>query len=72
MFATPNEFSMHIDSIVNDEHVSITTAILQYCEDNFLEPSEITKLVSGPLKEKLAVEMRQAGMLPEESSIEGL
>jgi cell division ATPase FtsA len=44
--------------------------ILQYCEDNELEPQDISKLISQPLKDKIEMEFRELNYLPKEAMLD--
>jgi len=68
LFRTANEFSMFIVNTKNGTDKSITQCILEYCESRDAEPEDIAKLISKPLKELLALEMQEAGLLPRSSS----
>jgi hypothetical protein len=72
IFTSANEFSIFIEMFANEHKMTYTDSILKYCESNFLEPEDIKSLVGKSLKDKLAVEMRQAGMLPRQPTLEDL
>ena len=68
LFRTATEFSMFITDAANKNGDSITQTILNYCEDRDVDPEEIAKLVSKPLKELIAMEMQESGLLKKDSS----
>lgn len=70
LFRTANEFSMFITNTKNDTDKSYTQCILEYCEMRDIEPADIAKLISKPLKELLALEMQEAGLLSRDSTAE--
>lgn len=70
LFRTANEFSMFITNTKNDTDKSYTQCILEYCEMRDIEPEDIAKLISKPLKEQLALEMQEAGLLKRDSTAE--
>lgn len=70
MFKSSNDFSMYIESIVRDKHISYMDAILQYCKENFIEPSDVAKLVNKSLKDKLEVNFQDDGYLPKNAKLD--
>jgi hypothetical protein len=70
LFRTATEFSMFITKLAHENDDTLTTTILNYCEDRDLDPEDIAKLVSKPLKELLALEMQESGLLTKQSSAE--
>ena len=45
-------------------------AVLKYCTDNFVEPDEIKSLINKPLKDKIAIDMREANLLPRQAVLD--
>jgi hypothetical protein len=72
LFRTANEFSMHITNSAHEQGKTLTQCLLDYIEDRDVEPEEVAKLVSKSLKELLALEMQEAGLLARESSAAAL
>lgn len=69
MFKSSNEFSLHIEQIVAEKKMTYTDAILKYCSENFLEPSDVASLVSKSLKDKIELEFIDANMLPKQATL---
>lgn len=63
LFQNANEFSMFIEQRAIEEGIPCYTALLEYCEEQDIDPEELTKSVNRQLKEKLAVEFAEMGML---------
>ena len=63
LFKSANEFSQHIQNLALDEGITCLQALLQYCDENDLEPDEIAKSVSRNLKDQLEVEFAEMGLL---------
>ena len=63
LFNSANEFSQHIQNLALDEGITCMQALLQYCDENDLEPDEIAKSVSRNLKDQLEVEFAEMGLL---------
>jgi len=72
MFNSANEFSTHIEQRAYDDNLTLMDAILAYCDEHSLEPDDIKAMVSQSLKDKLAVELRSVGLLPQVASLEGM
>lgn len=68
LFRTPTEFSLFITTLARENEDTITNTLLQYCEDRDVDPSDIAKLINKPLKELLAKEMQESGLLQRASS----
>jgi len=63
LFKTATEFSMFITNIANQNKATLTQTILDYCDDRDIDVEDITKLISKPLKERLAMEMQESGLM---------
>jgi hypothetical protein len=70
MFKTSNEFSLYIEQIVNEKKMSHMDAVLSYCQENFLEPDDVAKLVNKSLKEKIALNMQELNYLPKKAQLD--
>ncbi len=57
------EFSLTIEGIVKEKRISHMDAVIWYCDENDLDPSQISSLVSKSLKEKIQVEATNLNML---------
>ena len=68
LFRTANEFSQYIVAQANENDDSITQTLLNYCEDRDVDPEEIAKLISKPLKDRLEIEMQESGLLKRETT----
>jgi hypothetical protein len=61
---TPKKFAIKIESMVAQGGITYMEAILEYCDQNEMEPDAIAPLVSKPLKEKLEADARELNFLP--------
>ena len=50
------EFSLTIEGIVKEKKISHMDAVIWYCEENSLDPSQVSSLISKSLKEKIQLE----------------
>ena len=57
------EFSLNIESIVKEKRISHMDAVVLYCEENDLDTSQVSSLISKSLKEKIKLEATNLKML---------
>ena len=62
---TPNKFALIVENIVKDKRISYIDAILEYCKDNEIDPSNTKSMINKTLKEKIAYEAQSLNMLKE-------
>ena len=60
---TSKEFSLKIENIVKEKKISYMDAVVWYCEQNEIDPSTVSNLVSKSLKEKIKLEATNLKML---------
>lgn len=70
MLKNTNEFSLLIEQMVAEKRMTYMDAVLKYCEENFLEPQDIAKLVNKPLKDKIEMEFRELNYLPKQAQLD--
>ena len=68
MIITPNKFALVIETKVKEKKCSYMDAILIYCKETGLDPSNIKSLVNKTLKEKIAFEAQGLNMLKEKTA----
>jgi len=58
------QFSLKIEEVKRQcPDISYLDAILKYCEDNSIDPLDVGKLISKPLKEKIALEAQDLNLI---------
>jgi len=57
------EFSLKIEGIVKEKKISHMDAVVWYCDENDLDTSQVSSLISKSLKEKIQVEATNLRML---------
>ena len=57
------EFSLKIESIVKEKKISHMDAVVWYCDENGLDTSQVSSLISKSLKEKIQLEATNLRML---------
>jgi len=70
MFKNTNEFSLYIEAMVKDQRLSYMDAVLEYCKENYLEPSDVAKLINKSLKDKIEMEFRELNYLPKQAQLD--
>lgn len=68
LFRTATEFSMFITTEARKTGKTLTQTILGYMDEKDIEPDDIKKLISRPLRELIAVEMQGTGLLRVDST----
>ena len=62
MIETPNKFALIIENMVKEKKISYIDAILEYCKDNEIDPSNTKSMINKNLKEKIAYEAQNLNM----------
>lgn len=70
MFKTANDFSLHIEQIVQDKKINYMDAVLEYCKENYLEPQDVAKLINKSLKDKIEMNFRELNYLPKQAQLD--
>lgn len=70
MFKNANEFSLHIEQVVREKRMSYMDAVLDYCKENYLEPSDVSKLINKSLKDKIEMNFRELNYLPKQAQLD--
>ena len=45
-------------------------AVLKYCEENYIDPEDISSMVNKALKQKIAVNMVDENLLPKRATLD--
>lgn len=69
LFRNSSEFSQFVELTSIRDNRTCTSIILDYCEEKDLEPEEIARMISKPLREKLMIEMQEDGLLPKNDAV---
>jgi len=68
MIITPNKFALMIENTVKNKRMSYMDAIIEYCNNNGIDPSNAKGLINKTLKEKIAFEAQGLNMLKEKTA----
>ena len=63
MLMNSKKFALTIESMVKEKRISYMDAVVWYCEQNGLDTSQVSSLISKSLKEKIQVEAVNLNML---------
>ena len=66
---TPKRFALIIDELVRTKRLTHMEAIIYYCEQNLIEPDQVTKWIDRSLKEKLQADAEALNYLPKTASL---
>lgn len=70
MFKNTNEFALYIESIVQEKKISHMDAVLYYCEQNYIDPEDVAKMINKSLKQKIELDMIDSNMLPKKGTLD--
>lgn len=70
MFDDSNSFSLYIEQVVKEKKCSHLDAILQYCEENYIDPQDIKSLISKSLKQKVETNFIDMNYLPKKAKLD--
>lgn len=70
MFKNAAAFSLFIEELSSTKRISHMDAVLQYCQENYIEPDEIKSLINKTLRDKIEVDMREANLLPKQATLD--
>ena len=70
IFKNNNEFALYIENVVIERKISHMDAVLLYCEQNFIDPEDISKLINKNLKQKIELNMIEANYLPKKGTLD--
>jgi hypothetical protein len=69
-FKSANEFSMHIEQMAADKRLTHLEAVLLFCEQHLLEPSDIASKITKSLKAKIEHDFRELNYLPKQAQLD--
>ena len=70
IFKNTNEFALFIEEMVREKKINHMDAVLKYCEENFIDPEDISPLINKNLKAKIELNMIEANMLPKRGMLD--
>ena len=70
IFKTTNEFALYIEELVVEKRISHMDAVLLYCEKNYIDPEDISKLINKNLKQKIELNAIESNYLPKKGTLD--
>lgn len=62
-FSSSAEFSLHIEKEAIRRGIGCFEALLEYCEENEIEPVSVSSFINSSLKEKIRAEAEEMNLL---------
>lgn len=62
-------FSVHIEKVAKEKHISYMDAVILHCEETGFEIEVAAKLISSSLKSKIKMEAEELHFLPKSETI---
>ena len=69
-FLTATKFEALIDKMVYDSDYTYIEAIIEYCEENGLDPEDTVRYINNNLKKKIEMEAIICNYLPKKSTLD--
>lgn len=69
-FKTANELSMYIEKRAAEKNMTHIEAVLEFCDQHFIEPADIATKINKSLREKLEQDFRNLNYLPKQAQID--
>jgi cell division ATPase FtsA len=69
-FKTANQFSLHIERLAAEKSMTHVDAILAFCEEHTLDPSDVATKINKSLREKIEQDFRELNYLPKQAQLD--
>jgi len=66
---TTKNFTIVIENLAKEKHLTHMDAVLHYCEQEGIEPEAVSSLISKGLKEKIEANARDLNFLPKQAQL---
>ena len=66
---TTKNFTIVIENLAKEKHLTHMDAVLYYCEQEGIEPESVNSLISKGLKEKIEANARDLNFLPRQAQL---
>ena len=66
---TTKNFTITIENLAKEKHITHMDAVLHYCEQEGIEPEAISSLISKGLKEKIEANARDLNFLRKQAQL---
>lgn len=68
-FLNKNKFSKMVEQIVHEKRLSYIEAVINICTENNLEVEDVSKYITGIIKDKIEAEARNLNFLPRQNTL---
>lgn len=68
-FLTKSKFSVLIENAVLKKKMTYMDAVLDVCEKNSIEPEDVKKFISAPIRDKIEAEAMNLNYLPKGNTL---
>lgn len=68
-FLTKSEFTKLVEKNVLDRRLSYMESVLMICEDHGIDPEDVKKFISGPIKDKIEGEAMKLNLIPRSNEL---
>ena len=69
-FRDSNEFSLYIEEQVKLNKTSYMEAVINYCDENDIEPEAIKKLINQQLRDRIRCDAEEEGLMVKSTQLE--
>ena len=56
--------------MVKDRKLNHMDAVLEYCKENYIEPSDVSSLINKSLRDKIEMNFRELNYLPKQAQLD--
>ena len=70
VFKSANEFSLHIENLAMSKGMTHLDAVIEFCKDHSLEPTDVASKINKGLKEKIGQNYRDLNYLPKQAQLD--
>ena len=68
-FKNSTEFSLFIEEEVSKSNISYMDCVLNYCQENDIDPESLKSLINQSLKDKIRVEAESLNMIKKQGKL---
>lgn len=68
-FLTKSEFTKLVEKMVLDRKMSYMESVLMTCEDHGIDPEDVKKFISGPIRDKIEGEAMKLNLIPRSNEL---
>lgn len=69
IFQDPNEFSIYIESIAKERHMTCLEVLVDFIETRNIEIESLVDIISPSLRDKLRLDFIEAGLMKSQNTL---